>query len=397
MPTAESKRTPVRRPRDRKERIAAAASRLFRERGFHNVSVADIADAVEITAPALYRHFRNKRELLTYVVREGVGRLDELARTASDLDMLLSAMSAAVSEDRGLVTLWQREARHLPDESRAELRRYLTSVVGRYAALISAERPGLSDADGELLAWAVLGVFGSLTATRVAVSRTRAASTLQHLAAAVARCELDTVEGGQAAHPPSPTATGSDQVVTASRREQLLTAAVRLFDERGFQSVSTEDIGEEAGVSGPSIYKHFPSKTDILVAAVTRAGERRQLGTDRAMARAADPGEALDLLLRSYIDFALENSHLMGLLISELDQLPDANRRRSLQVQRDYLALWEKVLDQAVPGVDGMESKVRVRAALTVVDNVARTARLVARADIDDRLFEIGQALLRDR
>ncbi|MFD5121358.1 hypothetical protein [Streptomyces sp. NPDC058385] len=49
------------------------------------------------------------------------------------------------------------------------------------------------------------------------------------------------------------------------------------------------------------------------------------------------------------------------------------------------------------PGLDGLESKVRVRTALTVVDNVARTGRLVARADVDDRFFEVGQALLRDR
>ena len=50
----------VRRPRDRKQQILAAAGELFREHGYHNVSVAQVAAAVGITAPALYRHFKNK-------------------------------------------------------------------------------------------------------------------------------------------------------------------------------------------------------------------------------------------------------------------------------------------------------------------------------------------------
>lgn len=45
-----------RRPRDRKQQILAAASELFRERGYHNVSVSDVTTRVNITASALYRH-----------------------------------------------------------------------------------------------------------------------------------------------------------------------------------------------------------------------------------------------------------------------------------------------------------------------------------------------------
>jgi hypothetical protein len=38
---------------------------------------------------------------------------------------------------------------------------------------------------------------------------------------------------------------------------------------------SGTDVGEAAGASGPSIYKRFPSKSDLLVAAVVRGGEQR--------------------------------------------------------------------------------------------------------------------------
>lgn len=53
-----------RRPKDRKDQIVEAARQLIVARGYRNVSMAEIAEAVGITAGALYRHFANKAVLL---------------------------------------------------------------------------------------------------------------------------------------------------------------------------------------------------------------------------------------------------------------------------------------------------------------------------------------------
>jgi AcrR family transcriptional regulator len=45
-----------------------AAAAQFAERGFAAVSIADIAAAVGVTAPAIYRHVRSKAELLDDVL-----------------------------------------------------------------------------------------------------------------------------------------------------------------------------------------------------------------------------------------------------------------------------------------------------------------------------------------
>lgn len=395
VPTDERKRAGTgRRPPDRKQRIAAAADQLFRERGFHNVSVADVAEAVGITAPALYRHFRNKQELLAHVVREGLDVMDTLAGTATDLNDLLRRMSALPAERPQLATLWQREVRHLPDEPREELRRRLSGIADTFSALVRAERPELSRDDADLLAWAVLAVFASMSSHRITLPRRRLESLLHRLSIAAAHCELGSAAAESATARPGDARTVGSSGIGASRRERLLTEAIRLFDERGFQSVGTIDIGEAVGMAGPSIYRHFPSKADLLVAAFYRGGERREAGTVQALSRATGPREALDLLLRSYVDFALENSRLLGVLVSELGQLPEHDRKTSLQVQRDYLALWGNVLDAAVPGWDPVEAKIAVRAVLSVVENVARTGRLADRSDVADRLTEIGRALL---
>ncbi|MFJ3698052.1 TetR/AcrR family transcriptional regulator [Streptomyces sp. NPDC090052] len=393
MRTGEIKRVVARRPPDRRELILAAAGDLFRERGFHNVSVADVAAAVDITAPALYRHFRNKRELLSEVVGKGLGLLEATVREAADPDELLATLATVGAERRGLATLWQREARHLTDARREELRQQLNGIAAQLASLVREARTDLSPEDGELLAWALLAITSSASRQRITLSRRRLEELMHEITRSVAYCRLgsptDTTRPARRAQAPAGSAT---QV--ASRREQLLTEAIRLFDERGFQSVSTDDIGEAVGSTGPSIYKHFPSKTDLLVAAVVRGGERRQVGTDQALDGASSPMEALESLLRSYIDFALENSRLIGLLLTELDQLPEKYRRSSRQVQRDYLALWGRLLGDARPGLDTAEGKLLVGAVLTVIDDAVRTARLTLRPDLADRLAEIGTTVL---
>ncbi|MEU0990355.1 TetR/AcrR family transcriptional regulator [Streptomyces sp. NPDC005953] len=391
MRTEEPGRATARRPPDRKARIAAAAGDLFCERGYHNVSVADVAASVGITAPALYRHFKGKPDLLLHVVTGVIEKIAATAQAAPDLDSYLCASAARSVDRRGAAILWQREARHLPEASREELRRALSDIAGRIGALLKDARPELSSSDLELTAWCVVSVFGSISGHRAALPRRRFEQLLYELGDVAAHHPLGTAVIS-VDDEPGPTQLYADLAV--SRREELLNAAIRLFDERGFQSVSTDDIGEATGATGPSIYKHFPSKTDLLVAAVLRGGEQRRSATERALARAGTPRESLNELLRSYIEFAQRHSHLIGLLIGELDQLPEKERKSSRQAQRDYLALWVHVLDEVRPGLDTAEAKITVSAVMTVVDNAVRTGRLGERPDLADRLFEICTALL---
>ncbi|ATY09716.1 MULTISPECIES: TetR/AcrR family transcriptional regulator [Actinomycetes] len=50
------------------------------------------------------------------------------------------------------------------------------------------------------------------------------------------------------------------------RRAQLLTAAQRVFAEHGYHAAAMDEIAEEAGVSKPVLYQHFPGKLDLYIA-----------------------------------------------------------------------------------------------------------------------------------
>jgi AcrR family transcriptional regulator len=68
---------------DRRDQVLNVAQDLFSAAGYHHVSMADIADRVEVSKPVLYRHFPSKLDLYLAVVdRRAAG--------------LLSAIDAAV-------------------------------------------------------------------------------------------------------------------------------------------------------------------------------------------------------------------------------------------------------------------------------------------------------------
>ncbi len=53
-----------------KSRILDASLTLFSEKGYHSVSVAEIADSVGIKAPSLYKHYKSKRDIFDGILSE---------------------------------------------------------------------------------------------------------------------------------------------------------------------------------------------------------------------------------------------------------------------------------------------------------------------------------------
>jgi hypothetical protein len=127
---------------------------------------------------------------------------------------------------------------------------------------------------------------------------------------------------------------------------------------------------------------------------MVRAGERRDAAAEGALAGDAPPDAALARMLSGYIGFAQANGHLIGLLGSEVDQLPDRYRRRCAHAQREYVHLWVRLLENARPGVDASDARVAVAAVLSLVDHVVRFGAAESRADLGPRLAEIGSAVL---
>ena len=74
-----------------------------------------------------------------------------------------------------------------------------------------------------------------------------------------------------------------------SRSELILDAAIELFRAHGYHSVGIDEIGAKAGITGPGVYRHFPSKPSLLVELFTRVSERLVVEGRRLANAAASP------------------------------------------------------------------------------------------------------------
>jgi AcrR family transcriptional regulator len=69
-----------------RKKISEAAQELYLEEGIEGVSMRKIAGRVGVSAPAIYRHFRNKDELLDEIVTEGARILQEYLKPALEAE-----------------------------------------------------------------------------------------------------------------------------------------------------------------------------------------------------------------------------------------------------------------------------------------------------------------------
>lgn len=88
-------------------------------------------------------------------------------------------------------------------------------------------------------------------------------------------------------------AARKSRLPTAERREQIVTAAMRCFAERGFEGTTTRMLARAAGVSEGLIFRHFPTKRSLYRAIIARRiaepasglmpAEAAERGDDRAV------------------------------------------------------------------------------------------------------------------
>jgi AcrR family transcriptional regulator len=76
-------------------------------------------------------------------------------------------------------------------------------------------------------------------------------------------------------------------------RQRILDTAQRLFYRDGFRAVGIDTIIAEAGVAKMSLYRHFPSKDDLIVAYLEESNRQYWEWLDGAVAHLDEPEEKL--------------------------------------------------------------------------------------------------------
>lgn len=153
-----------------------------------------------------------------------------------------------------------------------------------------------------------------------------------------------------------------------------MAAAARLFAERGFAAVSTADLGEAVGMSGPALYRHFASKEALLCALLVDASERLLEGGRALAAAAADPGTALEALIAFHVEFATSDADVIRVQDRELANLPGDAGRQVRRLQRAYVQEWDALLAALRPELGAAERQVRLLGVFGLLNSTPHSA-----------------------
>jgi AcrR family transcriptional regulator len=123
-------------------------------------------------------------------------------------------------------------------------------------------------------------------------------------------------------------------------RERILAAAEEVFGEQGAAG-STEEVARRAGVGIGTVFRHFPTKNELIEAALIRHFSRLTEQA-RGLADASPPGEALRALVREMIETGPAKITLASLAGGRGDLPPGA-----LAASRELRAAVEAVLRRA--------------------------------------------------
>lgn len=130
-----------------------------------------------------------------------------------------------------------------------------------------------------------------------------------------------------------------------SPRGKLLSAAARLFRDKGFDRTTVRDIAREVGIQSGSIFHHFPTKEDILFAVMAEVIRFNTERLQRAVEGVDAPVDRLLALLRGELQSIIgDTREAMSVLVYEWRCLSEAKQAQALALRDIYEGLWLDVL-----------------------------------------------------
>jgi AcrR family transcriptional regulator len=188
------------------------------------------------------------------------------------------------------------------------------------------------------------------------------------------------------------------QPPTESSQERILSAATQLFLNQGYEKTSIDEIGVAAGLSGPAIYYHFRSKSDLLLRVVDRAQESALRVTASLLDPALDPLDALSLVVAAWVDDSFRNRALILTYTHEHPHLDQEIRGKLGAKYRAITDMWMLLFARLRPQLPEAERLAMVDSAFWLIRSQAfyRSALPAEQLSRRLRMMVLGSLLADD-
>jgi AcrR family transcriptional regulator len=304
MSKGDNKKPAKPRPRIEARRVSKReaaldeAARLFNERGIAATSIADVAAAMNVTRAALYYYFDERDDLVFQTYERAcqiiAGDLEAADEEGDDgLVKTLAFARRALTPERAPVAVLG-EAEYLKAPQRSIINRASGRNIKALEGFIAQgiEDGSVRPCDSHVVAQTIAGFVSwiQLTPTWLDLKETEehardAASVLELLRAGVGAPGVQTpsISLDVDALRPAPGNPFDREAAGAAKVETLLATASRLFNRRGVEGVSLDDVTAELGATKGALYHYFDDKPDLIRRCYERAFDFYESVVDQAV------------------------------------------------------------------------------------------------------------------
>lgn len=188
-------------------------------------------------------------------------------------------------------------------------------------------------------------------------------------------------------------------VEVEAARDRLLRVATELFYERGYHAVGIDLVIERAGVAKATLYRHFPTKDDLIAAALESANRGFWTWLDGATDTGAEPAEALAGMFDAVAALATSPVCLGCAFQATAAEYPDTGHPGHRIALAHKEAVWSRLRDLAVAAhaddpdgladgllllMDGAFASARMYGPDNPARSVGRAARTLIAAQMTD-------------
>jgi AcrR family transcriptional regulator len=173
-------------------------------------------------------------------------------------------------------------------------------------------------------------------------------------------------------------------------RDRLAQAAFELFDERGYEQTTVDDIAERAGLSRATFFRHYPSKEDVIFPDHDRLiGQvRDRLRSSSHATALAAVSDAVRLVLLHYLD----EGDLARRRYALTSAVPALRDREIVSVARYQRLFREHITDWMADRTQPTALRAELMAA-AVVSAHNHVLRRWLRGDAADPVREVDEAM----
>jgi len=146
---------------------------------------------------------------------------------------------------------------------------------------------------------------------------------------------------------------GTRAAQTAARRARLIETAIELAADGGYDAVQMRDVAAHAGVALGTLYRHFSSKDELLVAALAQQIATLRARVEQRPAAGDTPAERVADVLRRACRALERRPELTAAMITAMSSAGDTPVKRD--VHDGFSAILANALDgQAVSDLDAI-------------------------------------------